>query len=136
MKNYTYYYWFAFPAISSIKSFLRNNEEFCSENLTAAIKQNEEVVTSGFFLLNHTEADVEVRPLTSEKRRDDIYGFLDTSSVETYPSWVIRNYIAYIIRRETLQDGETLKVFGVRLTKNGVEGRIYHVQVKVSLWFR
>ena len=66
------------------------------------VKRLREVGEKGFFLLEKKGASVEVKSLEEINQyicpvlENIWFRFLDTSSIDNTPSWVLRNYLAFI----------------------------------------
>jgi len=68
----------------------------------SAIKLSSDVVSKGFFLIKNKglNGDIQIKGLqdTSDEGLENTYfGFLDTSTQQDTPSWVLRNFLAFLI---------------------------------------
>jgi len=95
LKSYTFTYWFAYPAVSSIQITLQETAQI-PEGLTAVLEASKEAWKSGFFM-----ADVENYKLMALKEDSgtEVFGYLEPGGISGVPGWVIRNYLAHIIKK-------------------------------------
>ncbi len=72
--------------------------------LENVLRNNKEILNTGFFILNEDKEEISVKSLESidglkkENIENTIFAFLDPSSVED-PGWILRNYITFIARK-------------------------------------
>lgn len=71
--------------------------------LEDALKNNKEILNTGFFILNQDKEEISIKSLESidgvkENLENTIFAFVDPSSVED-PGWILRNYITFLARK-------------------------------------
>ncbi|KAL9643939.1 hypothetical protein ABK040_005408 [Willaertia magna] len=112
LKQHSFYYWFAFPALvfekqdvtfENITSLSKLNEKLC-ENIRVAIEEFRSIVNKsqqGFFfiLVDKENEKVQVKPLKDWKEvyqltdKKVYLSFADPSSLAENPNWILRNYL-------------------------------------------
>ncbi|OXA51314.1 ubiquitin-like modifier-activating enzyme ATG7 [Folsomia candida] len=137
LKKYKFLFWFGFPAISlpSVETFkvggstvpaseaFPNYEQDLAKRLQQQQQQESGEGGKGFFLLvKNSEGSIELKSLeqidqiiTSQTPLSNLwFGFLDTSSIDDTPSWVLRNYLAFIKLKLKLPAESEVNIFSYR----------------------
>jgi hypothetical protein len=121
LKKFKFIFWFGFPAVSlpsqemNLVGPSRKASESCwgqanFDEIQKTLRNSNEIVSQGFFVLEDgkgmgNSSGVEVKSLlefgTVLPKGDDLkkiwFGFLDTSTIDGTPSWVLRNYLAFLM---------------------------------------
>ena len=93
LKAYVFTYWFGFPAVSSIKISYSTPGKV-TKDVCSLLEKSKEVWKSGFFILDKEE----VKSL--KEGGTGMFGYLDPSTIVDTPGWVLRNYVAYIVKKK------------------------------------
>lgn len=117
LKNYKFYYWFAFPALSvdwKLNGSIRTVEKEEKGGICEAVDRWRETVGArewGFFLLKQDEAGgwvagslMEYKTFWNDsKSQKKIFGFNDPSTIADVPGWPLRNYM-YMLSMLNIDD--------------------------------
>lgn len=91
--------------MEKLSKFQPVSEHFDVSTLEDALRNNKEILATGFFLLRQgMNSEISIRSLENIGELNDsnisstTFGFLDPSSIED-PGWVLRNYVTFLVRK-------------------------------------
>jgi len=67
-----------------------------TQEVCSVLESSKLLWDSGFFKLNENE----LQELGEDDGSEGVYGYLDPSGVPETPGWVVRNYLAYIVKKK------------------------------------
>ncbi|CAL8093061.1 unnamed protein product [Orchesella dallaii] len=144
LKKYKFIYWFGFPAVTSISVEKQGPYEPLLEyfkNVTqveSVFSNSKEVLSAGFFIVNKTATGQEISVKSLEALDEPgnnvenvIFGFVDPSSFKD-PGWILRNYVAFIVRKLKLVSGTVITMMAHRPRRASQLAKSYVFRVKLN----
>lgn len=112
LKKYIYYYWFAFPClcpsqeITIVTGPVQLNQKFTSSQMTQLQTEYDKFQQKngqyvGYFIIQETKDGLTIEHINKtnsclQNGSKVVFGFCDPCSVDAYPGWTLRNYLALI----------------------------------------
>ncbi|XP_026465574.1 ubiquitin-like modifier-activating enzyme ATG7 [Ctenocephalides felis] len=137
LKSYKYYYWFAFPALSTPISYLESTykaeEKFSSEQLKniyevyVSLSSREQTYfilceKNSKFISFTLDASISIDSSDNLKeyfeKYDNIYFCFSDPNNDMNPGWSLRNYIALLVHHCPILYTKTISVLSIRVDIN------------------
>lgn len=112
LKKYHYYYWFAFPCLCPAEDYklsaqVTTVQDVYSQDQIIQLTeeynrfQSDSKDKGGYFIIVPQDEQVSIQPLKQAGAhiaagRKVIFGFADPSTLDSYPGWPLRNFLALI----------------------------------------